>query len=252
MVFDTLRVNMDGNVVYAAIDRKEQRNSINCQLIRDLTQLLDAIEREPEIKMLVISGGNGVFCTGMDFEEAVSNRSPSKEHFSEYMTLLKRFTITSKILVAKIEGQVLAGGIGVAAACDLVLATPNSQFCLPEVLWGLVPAMVMPFLIRRVGPQPAYRMALTTETLSGEEAGRLGLVDVVDLNLDAALKRISRRLLRLDSGAVENLKCFVRDMWIINGRMEELAVSESFRIGSSPEVRKNLERFIKYKQFPWE
>jgi len=252
MEFKTLRVNVESGVVSAMIDRKENRNSINRLLINELTQLLDVIERQSEIKILVISGGNGVFCTGMDFDEAVATSSPSKENFSEYMTLLKRFTTTSKVLVAKIEGQVLAGGVGVAAACDLVLATPESQLCLSELLWGLVPAMVMPFLIRRIGPQAAYRMALTTETLSAEEAGRLGLVDIVDLDLNAALKRISRRLLRLDSGAVENLKLFVREMWIISEPMEELAVSESFRIGSSPLVRQNLERFIRHKQFPWE
>jgi len=120
------------------------------------------------------------------------------------------------------------------------------------LLWGLVPAMVMPFLVRRTGLQAAYKMALTTETLSAEEANRLGLVDTVDLDLDVALKRISRRLLRLDPAAVENLKLFMREMWIINEPMEELAVSESFRIGSSPQVRRNLERFIRHKQFPWE
>jgi polyketide biosynthesis enoyl-CoA hydratase PksH len=188
----------------------------------------------------------------MDFKEAVDSDSFSEIDFSDYMNLLKRFTLSRKIVVALVDGQVLAGGIGVAAACDLVLATYDSKFGLSELLWGLVPAMVMPFLVRRIGFQSAYRMALTTETLSADEALRLGLVDVVDSDIDAVLRQMSRRLLRMESNSVMQLKHFMRDMWILTEPMEELAVAASYRFGTNPKVRENLERFIQYGRFPWE
>ncbi len=248
----TLCISENSGIINATIDRKKQRNSINSLLIKELSLLLDEVERRPDVKMLVISGSAGFFCTGMDFDEAVANTSFSESNFSDYMILLKRFTISPKIVVARVEGQVLAGGVGVAAACDLVLATADSIFGLSELLWGLVPAMVMPFLVRRIGFQSAYRMALTTETLSAGEANKLGLVDIVDSNLDATLQRISRRLLRLESNSVEHLKRYMRDMWIINEQMEETAVSASYHFGSNPKVRENLKRFVSHGQFPWE
>jgi polyketide biosynthesis enoyl-CoA hydratase PksH len=252
MEYETLHISVDSGIINATINRQKQRNSISSLLINELAQILDEAERRPEVKMLVISGSGGLFCTGMDFEEVVVNETISKANFSEFMALLKRFTLSSKIVVARVEGQVLAGGVGVAAACDLVLATHDSKFGLSELLWGLVPAMVMPFLVRRTGFQSAYRMALTTETLSAEEAKSLGLVDIVDSNLDETLRRISGRLLRLNSSSVMHLKRYMRDMWLISEAMEELAVSESYRFSSDPQVRENINRFVTHRQFPWE
>lgn len=95
-------------------------------------------------------------------------------------------------------------------------------------------------------------MALTTLSLSAEEAKQPGLVDIVDENLDAALKRMSTRLLRLESGSVENLKRYMRDMWIVNEQMEELAITESYRFASNSQVREKLKRFVEQGRFPWE
>ena len=89
-----------------------------------------------------------------------------------YMDTLRRITLFSKVVISCVDGQVLAGGVGLVACSDLVIATSKAEFGLSEALWGLLPAMVLPYLIRKVGVQKAYFMTLTTIRISVEEAKR--------------------------------------------------------------------------------
>ena len=91
----------------------------------------------------------------------------------------------------------MAGGVGLVAACDLAVAGPAATFTLSETLWGLLPAMVMPFLVRRVGPQRAFRLTLSAETIDASEAHRIGMVDELAENPEVKLRALERRLSRL-------------------------------------------------------
>ena len=143
------------------------------------------IENDPRCRMVIWEGQHGWFSTGIDFGDVQAAQSANPQDWrlllSEYIRTLKRFTLIPKVIAAKVDGQAIAGGVGFAAASDLVFATPSSQFSLSEALWGLLPARPLPSLIRRAGFQTAYRMTLTTLPVSAPQGQAVHSVDEVSL-----------------------------------------------------------------------
>jgi len=264
MEYKTILVNrMDGGITLT-INRPEQQNSINPDLLKEINHVLDLAVNDPLCKIIVLQGQGGVFCTGMDFNEIsgkhdnftpgqIHENRDSKEvsHSRPYLETIKRFTLIPRIVISVVDGRVMAGGVGLAAASDIVIATPRSQFSLSEALWGLLPSMVTPFLIRRVGFQVAYRMTLTTMPIHAREAYEVHLVDEVTEAPEEVLRRYSLRVSRLDEWTLGNLKQYFRKMWIISNQMEDAAVAETDRLSSEPKVVNNIINFVKYQKFPW-
>lgn len=109
-----------------------------------------------------------MFCTGLDFRKLVTTQgssivSPSQ---TDYITTLQRLSTNNMATISLIDGKVVAGGVGIAVASDIIIATPDSSFSLPKLLWGLIPACVLPYLIRRIGPQKASMLASPARPLA--------------------------------------------------------------------------------------
>lgn len=235
------------------MNRPEQRNSLTQGLMQGLHRALDEAEAEPACRLLILAGRQNFFCTGMDFAEASQGTDSTKLLTGEdYMALLKRFASCGKIIIAKVEGTVLAGGMGLVAASDLVVATRESSFALPEALWGLLPANVLPFLIRRVGFQPAYRLTLMTETITAEEAWRIGLVDILSDQPDDGIRRCLLRLGRLDQQTILDAKAYFQKLWILDEAMSQNAIAELSRLMQTERVQTNIKNYAVHRKFPWE
>ncbi|MGC0154351.1 enoyl-CoA hydratase-related protein [Chromobacterium vaccinii] len=257
MVFETLLLESGGGVMRAVINRPKSKNAINQTLLREINQALDLAESQPDCRMLVLEGADGIFCSGMDFHEmdALADRidiNLMRASTEKYMRTLKRFATSPCVVVSRVSGAVTAGGVGLVAASDLVLATPESQFTLTEAMWGLLPSNVIPYLIRRAGFQAAFRMSLTTDTLSAAEAHRLQLVDYLGDDLDQLERRLRIKLNRVKKEAVGNLKSYFRSMWMIDEEMEQLAVEETSRLAAMPSVIASVRNFVQKQAFPWE
>jgi polyketide biosynthesis enoyl-CoA hydratase PksH len=254
--YETLRVEAGRGSVTVTLDRPEQRNSINIALLRDLSAALERAEQDPDCRVVILEGQGGVFCTGLDFGELhrPETADPSRIRAVDdlYMALLDRLTSSSKVVVAKVDGQVMAGGVGLVAASDVVIATERSEFSLSEALWGLLPACVAPFLIRRVGFQRAYWMTLTAQRVTAREALADHLVDEVADKIDDALRKTLIRLCRLEETTVRDLKAYFRKMWIVDAKMQETAVAEIRRLLLEPRVRENVRAFVEERRFPWD
>lgn len=167
-------------------------------------------------RALVLEGADGRFCRGMDLD-ALGERPA--EHagagVEQYASCLRALRDCPRPLIALVDGDVAAGGVGLAAVADVLVATRRSTFALPEVVLGLVPAMVFPVLCERMAPQRARRLALLGQALAADEAQRLGLVDEVVADaeaLEGALTRLARQLLRVQPAAVARLKRLARDV----------------------------------------
>lgn len=159
-----------------------------------MSALADALEREAQVWVLR-GASEGVFCRGLDLE--TFDADLSVEGFSSLLTRLADGAVPS---VALVEGAAQGGGLGVAAACDVVLATPNARFCLPEMLFGLVPGAIWPVLRRRVSEAALCRWAKTGLSFDAEEALRLGLADeVVETSEAQARLIVHRKALRRPS-----------------------------------------------------
>lgn len=268
MTYTTLLTEPIMGGLAVTLNRPQQRNTLSDALIADLNSALDACESDPEMRLLVLQGRDGVFCTGMDFEAAVQRpdarrnelagrSSPAAsggvaENQHPFMSTLRRFSLSPRIIVSIVDGATIAGGVGLVAASDYVIATSKASFSLSEALWGLLPAMVTPYLIRRVGFQAAYRMTLTTLPVSGHRAAEIGLADEVSDSPMESLRRLFLRLSKLEASTVTNLKRYFRGMWIIDETMEQAAVQEISRLIDDPRVQKSIEEFVRYQRLPWE
>ena len=236
------------------INRPAAKNSINTTLIKELTQALNAVEHDPDIKIVLLEGLPDHFCTGMDFE-AISEQGADAfvgADPNDYYNLLKHFSGCSKVIVAKVAGAVNAGGIGLIAASDIVIASESATFGLSEALFGLLPACVMPFLIRRVGYQKAQWMTLMTQGCNAQKAERIGLVDEVAPDLNDATRRTLLRLSRLEPATVKNLKDYMGQLWIMDEQTQKLAVDKIASLIQSEKVQSNISNFINKGIFPWD
>lgn len=252
---NTLQIESNKDILTVTLNREEYRNSVNTELLHELHLALDQAEADTNCRAMVIQGKNEWFCTGMDFQELTQNvlaGQPAGISADEYMSLLKRFSSSSRFIISKVEGRVLAGGVGIVAASDFVLANNKAQFGLSEAMWGLLPANVMPFLVRRVGFQPAYTMTLSTRDITAQRAYEIHLVDELSDNLDEALRRLMTHLRRVAGTTVAEAKHFFRSMWILEENMENTAITELQKLIAQPAVINNITNYILHKKFPWD
>ncbi len=261
MNYTTISASESDEIFWITFNRPKNQNSINSLLLEELNHALDWVETYSRCQVIVLQGKDGFFSSGMDFSELVGENSScinqeSKNNIKNccelYFKTIKRFTYLPKIIISNIQGKALAGGIGLVSAGDFAIASPDSQFSLPEVLWGMMPAMVLPFLIRRVGSQEAYKMALTSVPVTAKQALEIKLIDEVSENPEGSIRRLALRLTRIDKSSISNLKRYFMSLWNINGEIEHLAVSETIRLMCDPAVREKIFNFIKYKRLPWE
>ena len=159
---------------------------------------------------MVIESNPGVFCRGMDFEFLVAHAGEDQsERLANYARCMDRLRSSPRVIVALVDGEATGGGVGLAAAADLVIATARSRFVLPECVFGLIPAMVLPLLYERMPVQKARWMALSGRSVKAEEALALGLIDDLaegPIQLEQSLRRTLKRLLRASPRAISRIK----------------------------------------------
>ncbi|GAA2267778.1 hypothetical protein GCM10010430_61210 [Kitasatospora cystarginea] len=229
------------------LNRPAERNSITADLLAELGAALDLAEHSPQCRMVVLRAEGDTFCSGMDLAGvAAADGTPAEQAErggAEYFALLRRLTTIGRIVVSEVDGEVVGGGVGLVAASDLVHATARSRFSLPEALWGLLPCSVLPFLIRRVGFQQAYAMALSTLPVDAERAERCRLVDELADDPGPARRRLLFRASKLDPATVADLKSYLRRLWILDEGTERSAVDEFVRLMGSDQVRRRIAGF---------
>ena len=174
-------------------------------------RLLTLLETDHSATLVTLEGDRDAFCEGMDFSQLVRRDDNVAAVLDRFRALLHVLSTTPRPVIALVGGPAMGGGVGLAAAADLVIATPHATFGLPEVVFGLVPAMVFPFVARRVGPARARWLARGATTITAAEALRLGLVDEVVDDLEAGLARHARRLSHLDARAVGEVKALATE-----------------------------------------
>jgi len=234
--------------------RTDENNALNRQTLIDLNSVLDEAEGTPECCALILQGKEGLFCTGLDFKELVESHGKSiiSPNESDYMSTLKRLSTTGKVVIAVVDGVVIAGGVGLAAASDIIIASTEATFSLPEVLWGLIPACVIPFLVRRIGPHKTMMLAMTAKTVDVDEAYRIGLVDTLSSNPSEDIRKYLIQFSRLDANALKALKTFSRSMWIIDEEMEKKAVEEINQLITRSDTFEKIQNYIDTGKYPWE
>ena len=254
MGYDTLLVARSPQTLAVTLHRPPRRNALDDTMLGELHAALDAAEAAPDCRLVVLRGAGGVFCTGMDLEEAARDlATPRVDRGAKFFRLLRRFTTSSCVVVAIVDGRADGGGVGLAAACDFVFASARAVFALPEALWGLVPSSVLPFLVRRAGPRLGYSMMLSTLPVDARGAERAGLVDAVADDPEALLHRLASRVSRLDPATIAAAKRSFARLAPIGEDIEAAALRELDDLLGSPLVQQAIARFTGPRwSLPWE
>lgn len=239
--------------LFLVFNRPERQNSFSAEQLEATHRALDGAERDPECRMIVLEGQPGYFSRGLDFADGLGETDPHGA--ARYLELLERLTQMPAFVVANVDGQALAGGLGFVAASDYAIASARSTFALPEATWGLVPACVGLFLRRRIGTQRTLRLSLTTETLDAPMALSAGLIDEVTDEREQALRRLWLKVARLEPRTIQRTKRYFADLenapevWAVQRRA---ALAESHRQMSDPEIRAAIADYVTHGRFPWE
>jgi enoyl-CoA hydratase/carnithine racemase len=169
--------------------------------------LARAVEAAAGARVLVIESEGSEFCAGMDLASALArSRAELQAGFQKYADCLGRLSGGPAATIAVVRGAASGGGVGLLAACDLVVASPQASFSLPELRFGLVPAVILPALRGRLSLHRIRRLALTGDALTAAQAEAWGLVDIVADDPKAAATGLVRKLLRARPQAVATLK----------------------------------------------
>ena len=196
MNFQDLELEIQGQVATVWLNRPAVRNALDEVLISEITQAINHLERDDAVRVLVLAGRGKAFCAGADLNWMKRMAGYSAEQNQTdamgLATMLKTLKQVAKPTIARVHGAAYAGGMGLASACDVVVAEPTAEFCLSEVRIGLIPATISPYVIQALGIQAAKRYMLTAERISAKEAHRLGFVQELceDGAIDAAIAQI--------------------------------------------------------------
>lgn len=251
----TLEIRRERRLMRVVLSRPERRNALSAGMIGELHAALDEAEGDPGLRLVVLSAKGPVFCDGMDFAEAAgggATPADGSDVVGEFYRLMTRLTHTAKVVVSLVEGRVNAGGMGLVAASDYVIARPAASFGLSEVLFGLLPATVAPFLIRRIGFQPAFRLALTAQRIDAEAARAVNLIDELAADPEDALRRLLIRIERVREPTVATLKAHFADLWIMSAETERLSIARIKEAIADPQVAADIRAFVNDQVLPWQ
>jgi enoyl-CoA hydratase len=184
-----VRYEVDREIATITLDAPENRNALSAALVRDLTAHLAAAAADDDVRAAVLTHTGRTFCAGADLKEQAAEGGPATGT-RRMLTLLRTIVELPKPVVARVDGHVRAGGIGLVGACDIALAGPNTTFAFTEVRLGLAPAIISVTTLGRMSERAAARYYLTGETFDGPAAAAAGLVSAAVSDLDAELASV--------------------------------------------------------------
>lgn len=253
-VLRTVRVRLDPPVCHLTLYRPDANNAINGEMIDECVRVVAACERDCTV--LIIEGLPDVFCVGADFQavrdQARSGGAVDSDAAARLYALWSAIASGAFVSVAHVRGQANAGGVGFAAACDIVLADSNAWFSLSEMLFGIYPACVLPFLIRRIGVQRANYMTLSTQPVQSDLACQWGLVDAHHANSEVLVHRHLSRLKRLSKESLRHYKHYLQRIADDPADVAATAVASNRAMHTLPGVVEGIAKFVETGRLPWE
>ncbi|NOT77133.1 MAG: enoyl-CoA hydratase/isomerase family protein [Cyclobacteriaceae bacterium] len=254
-----VEISVEERIGFITLNRPEKRNALSPEMVTELKSAFAKMESDDAVKIIVLRANGEVFCAGADlqylqnlqrfsYEENLADSKHLKELFLQIYTL-------SKIVIAQVQGAALAGGCGLATVCDFVYTVPEAKFGYTEVKIGFVPAIVMVFLLRKIGEGKAKELLLTGELFASEEARALGIVTKIAAKniLETEVKNFASRLISTTSAQSLSLtKKMISD--VQHMKLEEALdfASEQNAIARNTEdCKRGIDAFLNKQSLNW-
>ncbi|MDF2465874.1 MAG: Unsaturated acyl-CoA hydratase [Ramlibacter sp.] len=254
-----LELNFEAGVATVTLNRPEVRNAFNDEVIAEVTAVFSELAERTEVRCIVLTGNGPAFCAGADLNwmkrMAGYTRDENVADAVALANMLKGVYRCPKPTIARVQGDVYAGGTGLVAACDIAVSVDTAQYCLSEVKLGLIPATISPYVIRAMGARAAHRYFLTAERFSAAEALRIGFVHEVvpAAQLDAKVAEIAQSLLLAGPAALKACKALVQD--VAEKDITQLLIDRTVQgiadIRVSDEGREGIQSFLGKRKANW-
>jgi methylglutaconyl-CoA hydratase len=253
-----LAVRRDGPVAHVALDRPEVRNAFDSALIEELRETFETLGADASVRAIVLSGNGPSFCGGADINWMRASLELSREENLEDARRLSRMLRTldrvPKPLIARVHGAALGGGAGLVAVCDVALASDDALFGFTETKLGILPAVISPFVLAKIGRSHARALALTGERFGAARALAIGLVhEVAPLaELDAAVARVVREVRSASPTGVAAAKRLLAE--VAESQYDDTLETTAAAIAlqrTSPEGQDGLRAFLERRKPAW-
>jgi methylglutaconyl-CoA hydratase len=254
-----LRVEHDSGVARLTMARPERHNAFDEALIAELTAALEAAGKDPAVRVVVLAGEGKSFSAGADLawmqRMAGYDDAENLADARRLARLMQVLDTLSKPTVARVQGAVYGGGVGLVACCDIAVAATSARFCLSEVKLGIIPSVISPYVVRSMGVRAARRYVLTSKVFDAHEAYRLGLVHAVDGSdrIDRDIDAIVAALLANGPAAMAEAKDLVGfvDANPIDDAMVEETAQRIARVRASSEGVEGVSAFLERRAPSW-
>ena len=258
-MFQTLDIKLEAQAAHIILNRPEVRNAFNEKMIAELTQAFREVANNEAVRVIVLAANGTSFCAGADLNWMKKMADYSHvENLADAGQLAEMlFTIYTcpKPVIAQVQGDCYAGGMGLVAACDVACVAEGANFCLSEVKLGLIPATISPYVIKAMGENAARRYFLTAERFSAQEAWRIGLVhEVVAAEaLQDKVAELAKTIKANSPHAVRAVKKLVHEVAgkEISAEMIANTVRHIAEIRASDEGREGVRAFLEKRKPNW-
>ncbi|HTK09912.1 MAG TPA: enoyl-CoA hydratase/isomerase family protein [Ktedonobacteraceae bacterium] len=256
--FLTVEPDYQGRVAIVTLRRPRVHNAFNAQMIAELTEAFRALSMDESLHAIVLTGEGSSFCAGADItwmqESVAFTEEQNREDAQRLATLLQTLQDCPCPIVARMHGSALGGGVGLLAVCDLVIAAEQARFALSEVKLGLAPAVISPYVIRKIGESHARVLFITGERFSATRALSLGLLHaVVPLEqLDDAIQNALHELLTSAPQALRVCKQLALQVGHMDAAQALAYTTETIaRLRVGAEGQEGLHAFLEKRQPDW-
>lgn len=254
-----LTIAVQDRIARITLTRPEVRNAFNDEVIQEIKAAFESVGAIDDVRAVVLAAVGPAFCAGADLNwmrcMADYTRAENLADAGALAAMMRTVYECPKPTVARIQGDVYAGGMGLVAACDIAVSVDTAHYCLSEVKLGLIPATISPFVIRAMGARAAHRYCLTAERFTAAEAHRIGFVhEVVSADaLDAKVDEIAQALVNAGPAAVKACKRLVQD--VAGREIDDALVASTVAliadIRASGEGREGVQTFLHKRKPNW-
>ena len=247
-------------VATLTLNRPDKHNAFDAAMIAALADVLKRLDRDRAVRVVVLTGAGSSFCAGADLSAMRSiARASERDNVHDAMQLgelLATLNGLSKPTIARVNGNAFGGGVGLVACCDIALASIDARLALTEVRFGIVPAMISPYVVAAIGARQARRYMLTAESISAEAAQRIGLVhEFASMEaLDASVSRVIESLLKGGPEAQREAKELIREvrnLATLDERARHATAQRLARLRASEEGQEGLSAFLEKRAARW-
>jgi methylglutaconyl-CoA hydratase len=258
--FQTISLMVDASrVAHLTLNRPEVHNAFNEAMIDELTRCFRFLSTSEVVRLVVLSANGSVFCAGADLawmrRASENGLDANLQDATRFADMMRAIHECSKPVIACVNGGAFGGGVGVICACDIVLASDHAKFSVTEARFGILPAVIGPYLIESVGVREARRLALTASPVDALEAQRIGLVHFVTTSdsLNGQLQKLISELGRNGPMALQEIKGLFNNISArpIDEEVIEVSASTIARVRSTDEAREGFSAFFSKRPPSW-